>query len=312
MSEREALLIQHLQHALLSCHGYRTLCLEKYKIDANANRMGSIMLGEIAQPPPIQPPTQIEVHCLGRFEVSSAFRHMDRWRSVKARSVFQYLLIKPREPTIKEALMDALWPECTPQAAGNNLKAAIHNLRLTLGDLMEETDARPYVFFMQGSYLINPEVKLRIDVEEFEKHWTNGRQMEKERKIAEAMREFESAEALYRGDYLEEEPYAEWTLFRREALKDIYLMILGKLAEYYMLTGDYESCIHYSQKVLAKDQCREDAYQRLMYCYTRLGQRNRALRWYDICCHTIQSQLDATPDDKTSQLYQKILKNEVV
>ena len=113
------------------------------------------------------------------------------------------------------------------------------------------------------------------------------------------MKQYEKAENLYRGDYLEDEPYEEWTLIRRETLKDNYLIILSKLANYCLKTCDYENCIHYSQKIIAKDNSREDAYRNLINCYLKLNQRNRALRWYEICSQAIKSELDTTPEKET-------------
>jgi DNA-binding SARP family transcriptional activator len=159
---------------------------------------------------------------------------------------------------------------------------------------------------------MSPEIELWIDVEQFERHWVIGRRFEKEGKPDEARKEFELAESLYRGNYLEDEPYEEWTLLRREALKDTYVIILGKLADYSIEMADYEGCIVYCQKILAKDPCREDAYRRLMLCHSRLGQRNRALRWYEICRRTVQTELTTSPDRETETLYHKLLMNDQI
>ena len=56
----------------------------------------------------------------------------------------------------------------------------------------------------------------------------------------------------------------------------------------------------------------KDAYRQLMRCYSRLGQRNRALRWYEICRRTIQAELDVTPDQETTALYHQLLRNEPI
>ena len=85
--------------------------------------------------------------------------------------------------------------------------------------------------------------------------------------------------------------------------------ILGKLADHSIETTDYESGIIYCQKILNRDRCREDAYRRLMRCYGRLGQRNRALRWYEICRQTIRTELDTDPDRETTLLYQQLLED---
>jgi DNA-binding SARP family transcriptional activator len=308
LAERELLVSQRLQYALFTSGGYQPLCLTSYGMGAIGSQMGKAVLGQVVPPRTLPGPMRLEVRCLGRFEIRSSWKQLERWQSLKVKSVLEYIMTRPRQPVIKDMLMEALWPDCDPQAANNNLKAAMHGLRQTLNCLFEQSDSFPYVLFLQGSYLMNPDVELWLDVEEFEQHWKLGRSLEKAGKLAEAVKEFELAEALYRGDYLENEPYEDWTLLRREALKDIYIIILGKLADYAVDNGDLESGIVHCQKILTKDSLREDAYRRLMCCYSRLGQRNRALHWYEIYRRTIQAELDTTPDYEMTSLYNQIVK----
>jgi DNA-binding SARP family transcriptional activator len=309
LREKEAVVNQRLQSAVMASAGLRTLSLVSSV--AEGSQMGRSFLAGITSPrlPQLM---SLKIYCLGRFEVGSPWQQIDRWQSAKSRSVFQYLVSRPREPVVKDIFMETLWPDCEPQAANNNLKAAIHGLRRVLSQLFHDGENFPYILFSQGKYLINPDIELWTDVEEFEKRWAHGRRLEREGNVTEAVREFEEAAALYRGDYLEEEPYENWTLLRREALKDIYLIILGKLADHSMETADYEGCIIFCQKILDKDPCREDAYRRLMCCYSRLGRRNRAMRWYQICRHTINAELDTAPDSATTNMYQRLLKNEPI
>jgi len=312
LAERESLVNRRIQYALQISGGYQTLRLLPYAAGRPVARIGKIILGELVQPKVLPKSIHLEVRCLGRFEILSTWKQVERWQSVKAKSVLQYLMMRPRKPVIKEVLMEALWPDFDPRAASNNLKAAVHSLRRTLGGILESKKGFPCIIFLQGAYLINPEIDLWVDIDEFQRHWALGRRLEREGKSSEAIREYDMAEALYRGDYLEDEPYEEWTLLRREALKDTYLLILSRLADYSIKNADYDSCIIYSQKILVKDSCREDAYRRLMCCHSRLGQRNRALRWYEICRQTIQTELDAIPDGETSALYHRLLKNEPI
>jgi len=99
------------------------------------------------------------------------------------------------------------------------------------------------------------------------------------------------------------DPYDDAALIRREGLIDIYLFILGKVAEYYYYAADYESCTEFSCRILVKDKCREDAYQRLIACCLKLGQRSRGLRWYQICQETLQRELDCQVSPQTQALY---------
>jgi DNA-binding SARP family transcriptional activator len=309
LAERQIQIDQHLQRAHLHSVALSPLCLVEYRVGNTANQLGSTVLGGSFRPPSWPDDICIKIRCFGRFDVRSMYGQIEQWHNAKAKSIFQYLIVRPSEPTLKDTLMETLWPDCPPQAAANNLKVAIHQLKATLSGLGGKLVNLRSIMFLQGSYLINPEMNLWIDVEEFEKHWNAGRRFEKERKTTEAIHEYENAESLYLGDYLVEDLYEEWTLLRREALKDIYLIILGKLAEHCILVNDYESCILYSQKMLTQDNCREDAYRWLMDSYHKLGQRNRALRWYEICCRIIQNELEFSPDKRTTELYNRILKD---
>ncbi len=312
LREKENVISQSLQYAVITSGEYQTLRLVPYETGRSASRIGNTFLGEILPPIPLTKPVYLEIHCFGRFELRSSWKHVERWQSTKAKLVLQFLLSQHGQPVVRDVLMETLWPECEPQAASNNLKAAIHGLRRTLGDLFQGNAAYPYIISINHSYQINPEIELWLDVKEFEEHWIRGRSLEKKGGLAEAITEYELAESLYRGDYLEDEPYAEWALLRRESLKDTYLIILGRLADHAMETFDYEGSIIYCQKILVNDRCREDTYRRLMCCYSRLGRRNRALRWYEICIRTIESELDTVPEPETSILYQRLLKSEPI
>jgi DNA-binding SARP family transcriptional activator len=211
--------------------------------------------------------------------------------------------------------MEALWPECDPHAANNNLKATVHALRQTINPIDREAKGKEspsYVLFIEGNYIINPQAELWVDANEFEHHWVEGRRLDKDGKADEATKEYKLAEELYKGDYLEEDPYEEWTLVRREALKDIYLTILSKLSERSIAEGNFEDCIDYCHKILAKDPCREDAYRRIMQCHIKLGQRSSAVSWYKLCLKTLSTELDTVPEFQTTSMYNRLLKGESI
>ncbi|MDY6893329.1 MAG: BTAD domain-containing putative transcriptional regulator [Chloroflexota bacterium] len=253
----------------------------------------------------------LEVYCLGTFSVRIGGKTVQYWQSSKAKAVLKYLVARRRRPVSKEALMEALWPDVEPQLANNNLRAAIRALRQTLGGCTGGGDFS-WIQFQDGNYLISSEGAVWTDIEQFECHVNRGRQLEKEGCLESALREYELAEVLYRGDYLQDDLYEDWTLLEREALKDVYSVILGRLADCHMAISDYASSVRYCQQIIFSDCCREDAYRRLMTCYSRLGNRNRALEWYRICERTIQQELDLLPEHQTQVLCQRLLGNEIL
>lgn len=312
LKDDENLVNQHLQRAVQTSRGYSILCLEPASVGSRTSQIGTTVLGGKNSEIPIQKKMCLDIYCLGPLKVYSSLKEVRHWQSMRSKSVFEYLITRKRTPVAKEILIETLWPDCDPKSAANNLKTAVYGLRQTLNQILGNDDNYPIVLFSQGSYLINPEIELVIDAEEFERHWTEGRRLEKQGEISEAIRKYEMTEALYLGDYLEDEPYEEWTLLRREAIKDTYLFVLSKLADHSMNITDYESCTIYCQKILDKDPSREETYRRLMSCYSRLGQRNRALRWYENCRQSIRIELDAMPDKETTSLYHRLLKGEPI
>jgi len=312
LAERETLVSQRIQNARMASGNSSCLCLMSYQSRSMGNQLGTAILGLVEPDNTLPKLMRLEVRCLDGFHVTSDDVSIDRWESIKARSLFQYLMTRPRRPVSKEILMEALWPDCDPKVSSNNLKAAMHGLRQTFSNLFNMEQNFPYIVFTQGKYQLNPEIILWLDVEQFEIHWEKGRRLQKEEKLDEAVNELKLAEELYKGDYLADDLYEEWTLLRREALQDIYLNILSKIADYYLDYIDYENCITYCLKILDKDTCREDAYQRIMRCYSRSGLRNRAIKWYEICRKAIKADLDTEPDIETTRLYYQLLNNEYI
>jgi DNA-binding SARP family transcriptional activator len=94
---------------------------------------------------------------------------------------------------------------------------------------------------------------------------------------------------------------------RREHLRDSHLFVLTRLADYAFQDGDYYSCIGWCEQLLAEDRCRENTYRLLMRSHARLGQPGRVRRWYDLCVHTLRTELDADVDESTEREHNAIM-----
>jgi DNA-binding SARP family transcriptional activator len=146
-------------------------------------------------------------------------------------------------------------------------------------------------------------MEIWVDVEEFTKHYQAGQRLEKNGMLAEAVSEYEQAESLYQGDFLEEDLYEDWTNSLRESLKANYLTVLDRLSRYYFEEKRYATCILLCQKILAEDDCRENTHRRLMHCYFYQGQSHLAVRQYQLCLASLKNELDILPSKDTKDLY---------
>ena len=247
---------------------------------------------------------EVEIRCFGRFQVSRDGVTVEHWRRRTAERLLKFLLVHGRRAH-RDVLLDVLWPDVPSESSVRGLRVTLHALRHAVAATGCENSLLELVKSDGDTYVLNTE-GVWIDVDAFSDHYYAGLRYERQHQKDAAVREFAAAEGLYRDDFLVEDLYEEWTVLRREELKDQYLLVLTKLSQLCLVGRDLEGCITRSHKLLAKEPCREDAYQRLMQCYALLGQRGRAVRWYEICERTLRQELDVGPSVETQRLFLNI------
>ncbi len=250
----------------------------------------------------------LTAHLLGAFRVTVNDRPIENWPSGRGRALFKYLLTHHDQPTPRDVLMDVFWPNASPEAARNSLNVALHSLRRAL---RTATDM-PVILFQDGAYSLNPDLRLWLDVDEFDRHVKAGRQLEAAGQLSAATAEYELAVGLFQGDFLADDPYEEWPVLTRERLRVAYLDMLDRVGQIHFSQGQYASCITLCQLILARDNCREDAHCRLMRCYSRQGQHHLALRQYQTCVDALRTELEVGPALTTTKLYERIRRRERV
>lgn len=252
---------------------------------------------------------RLRIYCFGRFEAYDGDQPIPLQRAGKGSLILKFLSIS-RQPVLRDVLLETMWPESDPQVANNRLKVAIHHLRKSFARSFSDAEGTEIVSFRDGVYLLNPDLQVWTDVQEFEMLCESGRQLERAGRWEEAANLYLRAEQLYRGDLLEQDIFEDWTLLPRETLKDMYLTLLDKLAAYFMRTNETERAIEKWKKIIDQDPGREDAYRHLMTCYAERGQRAVALRWYDACVQALREQLGVEPEAETIALYQRLRKQD--
>ena len=149
----------------------------------------------------------LKVYCFGPFEVYRNEELISNWPSLKARSIFKYLIAHKRKAVSKDKLMEIFWPKADPKAARRNLHQAIYILRHTLQE--GYPDFQP-ILFEHGCYSLDPTLRIWVDFIEFERQIQAGEWLERAGRSLETAAEYSQAEALYRGDFLEEDLYEDW------------------------------------------------------------------------------------------------------
>lgn len=245
----------------------------------------------------------LQVHFLGPFQVFLNGTRVEEWSGHKAQLLFAYMIYHHKRRIYRDILMDKFWPHSTPESARNCLNVTLHAMRASLQKVLPGPEV---VRFKSESYFFAPEISIELDTEKYLDLWNMAQVAEREGRGDDALQNYEAAAALYHGDFLEEFLYENWTDLERANLAETYLVIMDRMSGFYASDGRPATAISLCEQILQKDNCREEIYRRLMNCYSRIGQRDKAIRIYKRCVDILKSALDVEPTATTRQLFQKI------
>jgi DNA-binding SARP family transcriptional activator len=255
-------------------------------------------------PAPATTDADIAASALGPLEVHVAGRRVPRWTSLKARAVFQYLLIHQDRPIRRDVLMSLQWPDHSHNSARNNLNVALYSLRNTLEGLGH--GAQP-VLYRDGCYSLNPELTWWIDRNEFLAAVDDAQQAHRERRPEQVIGAYRKAIGLYRGPLFEDDGDGEWYLPEQRRLQDLYGQALEGIAEIHFRLGERADAQRFGQLALGHDPCSESSHRLLMRCYASQHQQQLVGRQYRVCVDALRDELGVTPSDETVKLFRELI-----
>ena len=246
------------------------------------------------------PKSPISIYLLGRFEIAleGQILRADEWPRRKAASLIKYLAIQKR--LVKDQAIELFWPDSDLDSGANNLYRTLHELRQTLNKSLRKDSADRVFRFEDG--ILSLDESVWVDALEFERLCSALSKNQSER-----IASLEEAIALYQGDLLPDDLYAEWTLTPRESLRRQYREASLALAALYRDARQYDHIFPLLRPLLAQDLADEPVHRELMRAYALTGRRHDALRQYQTCVQALASELDLTPEPETAALYTQIL-----
>jgi DNA-binding SARP family transcriptional activator len=250
---------------------------------------------------------RIAVTCFGPFRVTIDDRPVERWESVRARTIFKYLVVRSSAPVSKELLAELFWPESEPDLARRSLHQAIYCLRQSLKRVVPDLAVIRYV---DGCYQISPEAGLWVDSEAFTRLIGEARAAVTAGDHNGAMVAYATAADLMRGSFLEEERYEAWAEELRQTYRAMYSEALHRLSRHYLGRGEHATAVLYAQRVLNQEPCDEEAHLLLMRSYIAQGLRHLAVRQYQICTNALRTELGLTPSPEIERFYRQVLASE--
>jgi DNA-binding SARP family transcriptional activator len=209
------------------------------------------------------------------------------WQSKNARDALKILVARRGRPIHREALMEQLWPGEDPAKTANRLSVALSVVRSVLDpDRLHDQDH--FLLADRLSVALAP-TRIDIDIEAFLDTAAAGLKNK-------ARSQLERAESIYRGDFLEEDPYEEWATPLRDEARTTYLLVARGLADLAEAEGDHDAAARYHLRLLERDPFDEPAHLGLVTAMARTGRYGEAHRLYrQYCARMAELDVEAAP-----------------
>jgi len=221
------------------------------------------------------------------------------WPTQKSKALFQILLVEPGRLVPADQIIEYLWPDMPPRKAQNNLWVTVSQLRRVLQPDLQPRARSAYIHKQGEGYRFNPESDYWLDGDAFATHLAVA-QSAADLTVRNAG--WDAARTLYQGDFLEDEPYAEWAQIPRMQWQRRYAQLLLNLAQTYEKNGHLRQAISLCRELLALDNTDETVYRLLMRCHASMGARAAALKVYDDAVQTLQDEIGVEPMPETAEL----------
>jgi len=246
---------------------------------------------------------RLRIRALGpmQLECGGAVLEGD-WLAHRPGQVLKYLVAARGRPVSADELLNAFWPQTQGTPAATNVRQAVHALR----DRMEPERARQaasrYVAGRRGGGYELIAGTVLVDADVFAAAAEAGLTALREGDTARAEAALARAVALYRGDFLADEPEAEWALPERARLRSLAGRALRALAGTRVRAGELDAASELLQRLAELEPLDVEAQRQLLTLLLRRGRRSEAARRYEVVARRFRRAFGEDPGFELAEL----------
>lgn len=250
----------------------------------------------------------LRVQMMGGFSITCGDRAVTEndGRTKKIWMLIEYLLANRKKDISQERLIEILWEDeegC--EAPFNALKNLVYRARKILMKLSDEK--LEYIKFVRNTYSWNNDIPCTMDIEEFERNWSEASQAE--RPDDERIERYSAAIALYRGEFLPKSSYSSWVVAKNAYYMSIYHECVTKLSELLAKKDHYEEIITICENAVALYPFEEEIHHLLLTAYIKDGKQAKALSHYDYILNLFKKEMNVDLSNSLKSLRKEIVKS---
>ncbi|MBV9797051.1 MAG: winged helix-turn-helix domain-containing protein [Solirubrobacterales bacterium] len=196
------------------------------------------------------------------------------WLSQRPGKLLRYLVSQHGRFVPADEIIEALWPGSSFDSE-NNVRYLVHLLRKRLEPTRPARGRSFTIECLAGAYALGPAVW--VDVGTFEQ-LVDDALSGTEHEIA--LAQIDQALELYGGDFLSDEPYADWALIERERIRGLAEDALRAAIRIYEERHDFGGALQYARWLTELEPYDSDAQFGVISLCLRCGRRSEAARRY--------------------------------
>ncbi len=224
---------------------------------------------------------ELRLLTLGRTRVQSAEGPIDGdWLGNRAGQMLKYLAAARHRAVFADEIAEHLWPDGGTRSL-QSVRYFVHVLRDQLEPGRARRTPSSFVASTRGGYQLDL-MHVSVDADDFERHVGLGLAAHRADRLADAAAELTAAMALYGGDFLADEPYAEWAIAERDRLRELAADALRTLADIRLAQDDLAACAASLERLTELEPYDVDVHRRLIDVCLRRGRRSEAMRRYAV------------------------------
>jgi DNA-binding SARP family transcriptional activator len=223
---------------------------------------------------------KLRVYTLGRTRVESLEGPIDgRWIENRAGQVLKYLIAERHRVVYADEFLETLWADAGVKGLPG-VRYFIHELRRRLEPERPRRVTSSFVMSRSGGYALDRRA-VYVDADEFEQEITAGLAALDADDCARGTERIERGLALYGGDFLADEPYAEWAIPERDRLRRVAARGLRALVAVLLEEGDLDAATTRLERLGELEPYDIDVHRQLIGVALRRGRRTDAVRRYN-------------------------------
>jgi len=243
----------------------------------------------------------LRIRVLGETRIESLSGAQDgEWLEQRAGQLLKFLVCHRGRVARSDDIGSALWPQHGVRANAN-VRYFVRRLRNHLEPARRRGEASSFVIASRGGYLLAPG-RVEIDADVFERLLRDGAMAFARRQWADAKSTLERALALYRGEFLADEPYAVWALGERERLHELAAQGHRMLVELHADSGELDAAARRAEALVDLEPWDSEVQRAVLVLCLRRGRRSEAVRRYRLMVQAVQREFGETLDFALSEL----------